>query len=293
VRMGAQVRELESAEAIQAGDVVLLGLCNEQGVVANGGRPGTAQGPAAFRRAFFRLDPACLGGRRLLDAGDVAADAAYGTYFEAAEAVVSACVAKGALPLVIGGGHDCSYGSFLGLLRAGGCPPGVVAVDAHLDMRPTHGPSSGNPFYRMLERGLPGPQLAQVGLVPWVNEAAHRAYGAAKGVELRFLEPGGNRPEAQLEEALGRLASLDLPILATLDLDAIGAPWAPGVSAVNPWGLSADAVLAMAFSLGKCPRVACLDLMELAPGLDPDGRTARLAAFVAAAFLDGTLQRPE
>ena len=32
---------------LQSGDLVLLGLCNEVGVIANGGRAGTAQGPMA------------------------------------------------------------------------------------------------------------------------------------------------------------------------------------------------------------------------------------------------------
>ncbi|WLT31926.1 formimidoylglutamase [Geothrix sp. PMB-07] len=286
-----RVQTLMEPESLQPGDVVLLGLCNEQGVIANGGRPGAAQGPKAFRKAFFRLDAACLGPRRLWDAGDVPSDAPYEAFLEAAAATVSACLKQGALPIVVGGGHDCSYGNYLGLSDALGSAPAVIAVDAHLDMRPTHAPSSGNPFFRMLEHGLPGDQLVEVGLIPWVNATQHRQFGENRGAHLHFLEPGQAQvPVDQASQALRRFETQGKRVLATFDLDAFEAAHTPGVSAVNPWGLTADAGLAMARAFGACPSVACLDLMELAPPLDPDGRTSRFAAFLVAAFLEARLR---
>jgi arginase family enzyme len=193
---------------------------------------------------------------------------------------------------VVGGGHDCSYGNYLGLCEALGEAPAVIAVDAHLDLRPTHEPSSGNTFFRMLEHGLPEDQLVEVGLIPWVNASAHRRYAEAKGAALHFLAPGcGEAPAARVREALAAFQGQGRSVLATFDLDVFSAAHAPGVSAVNPWGLSADAGLAMAQAFGACPSVVCLDLMELAPDLDPDGRTSKLAAFLAAAFLEASLRR--
>lgn len=291
-RLGGHVSALQEAADLGPGDVVLLGLCNEQGVIANGGRPGTAEGPTGFRMAFFRLDAACLGGRRLWDAGDVPADAPYEAFLDVARVVVTTCVNAGALPIVVGGGHDCSYGNYLGLCEALGEAPAVIAVDAHLDMRPTHEPSSGNPFFRMLEHGMPGERLVEVGLIPWVNASTHRAYAEAKGARLHFLEPGrGFAPVELVRASLEVFQAQGRSILATFDLDVFGAAAAPGVSAVNPWGLSADAGLALAQVFGACPAVVCLDLMELAPSLDPDGRTSRFAAFLAAAFLEASLRR--
>lgn len=281
--VGAAARGLEAFEALGPGDVALLGLCNEQGVVANGGRPGAAEGPLAFRAAFGKLPLRALSGFRLFDAGDVPATADYGSFFEVAEAFVAGCAARGALPLVVGGGHDCSYGCWRGLRALG--PTAVVAVDAHLDVRPEHGPNSGNPFFRMVEGGLPGADLAQLGLVACINDAAHEAWLRGKGARLHFLEPFG---EARaLEEAASALAAFrGKRVLATFDLDAFSAAAVPGVSALNPWGLSADAGMALARRFGAEASVACLDFMELAPPLDPDGRSARFAAFLAAAFLE-------
>lgn len=287
-RVGSAVQSLPSAEALASGDLVLLGQCNEAGILANGGRPGAALGPGAFREAFGRLPASVLRGRRCFDAGDVPADAPYEEHLKAARSLVSAAIRRGALPVVVGGGHDGSYGCYLGLtdledlspLR----PPAVLSVDAHLDVRPDHGPNSGNPFFRMLEHGLPGEDLAAVGLVPYVNDPAHAQWLRERGAALHWKAPF---QEAQLvtdaKAALTRFQGRGRRVLATFDLDAFAFP---GVSAPNPFGLGPDAGLALAQAFGACPAVAVLDLMELSPPHDPTGATARFAALLLAAFLE-------
>jgi formimidoylglutamase len=290
-REGCVAEAARTGAELQRGDLVLLGLCNEVGVVANGGRPGAAAGPSAFRAAFGRLPRRVLQGRNLVDAGDIPASAPYEAFLEGAEAVVSAAIQAGALPLVIGGGHDCSYGVWRGLAKGGATA--VLAVDAHLDVRPTHAPSSGNPFFRMIEAGLPGPDLAQVGLQRFANSEEHETWLRLKGASLQFLEPG--REGRAREAAMGALEAFTAKgrrIQATFDLDALRAADAPGVSAATPWGLEAGAALALAQACGACPAVAAFDLMELAPPLDRDGQTAKLAALLVAAFLEGAASRP-
>jgi len=290
-REGCVAERVQVGSGFSPGDLVLLGLRNEVGVVANGGRPGAAEGPSAFRAAFGRLPARVLRGRRLVDAGDVPADAPYDAFLEGAEAVVSAAIRAGAMPLVIGGGHDSSYGVYRGVAATG--EAAVLAVDAHLDVRPTHEPSSGNPFFRMLEAGLRGADLAQVGLQRFANSEEHETWLRLKGASLQFLEPGREGPA--LDAAKGSLdvfASKGRRIQATFDLDAIRAADAPGVSALAPWGLGADVALAIAQACGACPAVMAFDLMELAPPLDRDGQTAKLAAYLASAFLEGLASRP-
>ncbi len=287
-RVGDRVRPLAALADLVAGDLVLLGVRNEAGVLANHGRPGAAQGPTGFRQAFFKLTAATLLGRRCHDAGDLPEELPYATRFQVQGDVVAALVARGAIPVVIGGGHDCSFGNYLGLAALG--PAAVVGVDAHLDLRPERGPSSGNPFFRMLEHGLPGPDLTLVGLVAWLNAEAHRAYGLTRGATLQELEPGdATAPCAAVDAALARAGGRR--VLATFDLDAFSASVLPGVSAPNPWGLSLDLGLQLARRFGAAPAVAVFDLMELAPPLDPTGLSARAAAFLAAAFLQGLAQR--
>jgi formimidoylglutamase len=292
-RIGDLLGSASSPSDVRSGDVVLLGVCNEVGVRANGGRPGAAQGPFAIRRALSLLTARALAGRRVLDAGDVPPGVDYDVYLDATAEVVALCVSRGAFPVVLGGGNDCSFGSWRGLAAARPeAPTGVVNVDAHLDVRPVHGPSSGNPFFRMLEAGLPGEDLAEIALVPWVNAEAHVSWARERGVALHFLVPG---EDARMLEAgaaaLARFESRGRRVLATFDLDAIGAAWAPGVSAVNPWGIDAATAVALTRAFGRSPAVACFELMELCPPHDRDAQTARLAAFLIAAFLGGLAER--
>ncbi len=286
-REGSVADAVRTQEPMAEGDVVLLGLCNEVGVIANGGRSGAAEGPSAFRAAFGRMPIRVLQGRRLVDAGDIPATSPYAAFLEGAEVVVAEALAKGAIPLVIGGGHDCAYGVWQGVRGA------VLAVDAHLDVRPTHEPSSGNPFFRMIEAGLAGGDLAQVGLQRFANTEEHETWLRLKGASLQFLKPGNE--DQVLEAGKGALsvfAAKGRRIQATFDLDAIRAADAPGVSALAPWGLDAGTALQIATACGACPSVVSLDLMELAPPLDRDGQTAKLAAYLAAAFLEGAASRP-
>jgi formiminoglutamase len=293
LRLGDRIQLLERAKDLKAGDIVLLGVCNEVGVLANGGRPGAAEGPIYFRKAFTRLTDACLGSRNLWDAGDVPSSVEYPVFFEATEAVVSACLAQGAVPVVLGGGHDCAYGDYLGLCAdKREMPPAVINIDAHLDMRPVTGPSSGNPFFRMLEHGLAGEDLAAIGLLHERNATAHVAYAQARGARLHFMEPGKEKEVLdEVQHVLERFHKKGRRILASFDVDSIGAAWASGVSALNPWGLTSDTAIQLARSFGRCPSVAIFDLMEFSPTYDRDGHTGWLLAFLVSEFIQGLNER--
>ena len=80
-----------------------------------------------------------------------------------------------ALTLLVGGNNAITRPAVLGL---GGDleEVGLITLDAHFDMRDTAaGLSNGNPVRALLEDGLPGANIAQVGLASFANSAAmHR-----------------------------------------------------------------------------------------------------------------------
>jgi formiminoglutamase len=132
----------------------LLGFACDLGVARNMGRVGAAEGPAALRKALAGL--AWHSSRPAWDAGDVVAEE---EALEDAQAELAAHVARllagGHLPLVVGGGHEVAYGSFLGLCAhaaRGATAPviGLVNLDAHLDLRAGRA-SSGTPFRQVAE----------------------------------------------------------------------------------------------------------------------------------------------
>ena len=131
---------------------VILGFGSDAGVRRNKGRTGAAAAPAAIRAALgplaFHLD------RDVHDAGDVTVA---GDALEAGQAraglAITGLLDAGALPVVLGGGHETAFASYLGVAGSAavreGLRVGVLNLDAHFDLRDEPVPSSGTPFLQM------------------------------------------------------------------------------------------------------------------------------------------------
>src|SRR5215510_4812206 len=63
---------------------------------------------------------------------------------------------------------------------------GVLTLDAHFDLRDTDcGLTNGNPIQALLEDGLPGAHVAQIGLLPFAN--TKKAHDKAKAAGIRVV----------------------------------------------------------------------------------------------------------
>lgn len=265
-------------ELAQAGEcpVALLGLPDDTGVRLNDGRPGAAEGPAAFRAALARYgaaEPIEAPLPRVFDAGDIIpADTLDGTH-ERVAAATAALFAQGLLPVAIGGGHDLTWPFVRGVAEARGPLTGVY-FDAHLDVREV--PGSGMAFRRLLETGH-ARALTVHGLLPLANAHAHADWFATHGGTIAT-------------DSFVKLPAGDA-LFASFDLDVLDAAHAPGVSAPNPAGWTTLEAERWVRAVGADARVHCFDLMELNPCFDVDGRTARVAAHLFLTFLRGVAQR--
>lgn len=289
--------EIRPAAAGAAPGTALLGLASDAGVRRNGGRPGAADGPRALRRMLGGVPTP--GPRVLLDDGDVAPQAGpQGDGLEAAQAAyadrAAALLAAGHRVIGLGGGHEIARASFLGLCRwvegqRPARPPvlGILNLDAHLDLR-SGPPSSGTSFREAAEdcaaRGW-GYRYACVGAARFANTPALFERAATLGARVRLDEDCADLPRllAEVADFLHGVDHLHL----TVCLDVLPAALAPGVSAPAARGVGLETIeplLDAALASGKL-RIA--DIAELAPALDPDGRTARTAARLVARLAEG------
>lgn len=287
-RLGSFLQARPDAET----RVVLLGFPCDTGVVRNGGRPGSFAGPAAIREALYRLTPDARRpepSRRLLartcDLGDVEVRGDLGSDQERlGEAVAEQLAAKRRV-VVLGGGHETTFGHFLGYVGAGLLPVSLLNLDAHPDVRPlVEGAGhSGSPFRQALEHGDGGSVASYhvAGLQPSSVASAHLGYLREREARFQFAEELG---AAGLRAAVSGLTA---PALVSLDLDVVDAAQAPGVSAPGTGGLAASLLLEVAEEAGRTEAVRSLDVVELCPPADVDGRTARLAALAVWRFLAG------
>lgn len=273
--------------------VAILGLPDDLGVKLNNGRPGAKLGPKVFREAFARYgvhQPADAAGAWtwpvIFDAGDVTPapgnDAkALSITHERVSAAARALVEAGLFPIAIGGGHDLTFAFVRGVCAALG-PMSGIYFDAHLDVREAAG--SGMPFRRLMEDCACGPLLV-TGVDPFANAKAHVDYFTSQG---GVMHPHDSRRAAT---SLRDLLRSERPSFVSFDLDCLDASSAPGVSAVNPNGLTVAYAARELERLGNDSRVRCFDIMEFCPAHDESGRTARVAVHLFLSFLRGFSQR--
>ena len=274
------VRDLAGARGCRA---AILGIPDDTGVRMNGGRPGAAMGPRAIRAALAAYgvaEPAGgMGFAPVFDAGDVVPGSTLTETHDRVTSATEALIDLGLVPIALGGGHDLTFPFVRASCNKLGVRAGLY-TDAHLDVRAE--PGSGMPFRRLIEDcGVT--DLRVVGFRFFVNSREHHDYFTSRGG--RVIQPAPSIAHASAQLPPG-------PSFVSIDLDAIDASQAPGVSALNPSGLTVDQVASYAHAAGASAQVKCFDIMELCPAHDEQGRTARIAAYVLLRFLAGLNDRP-
>jgi formiminoglutamase len=200
--------------------------------------------------------------------------------------VLAPYLGRGAFVVVFGGGHETSFGHFLGYATAG-LTVEILNWDAHPDVRELRDGKahSGSPFRQALEDSSGAcRRYVAAGLEPHVVARAHLDYVERRGRAIW-------RDEVSLNSMKPIYDSVVAPALVSFDLDAVNQADAPGVSAPNAGGLSTDLWLRAAFQAGQCSAVTSADVVELNPRVDNDGATARLAALTVWWLLRGYAER--
>lgn len=303
-RLAATIRPLDPSQITPAPPadrpalgqrVAIVGLADDTGVRLNQGRPGARDGPRAFRAALAKYGLARpmdfpargLSFPEVYDVGDVLPGESLAQTHDRVTSVALTLLKGGYLPVGIGGGHDLTFPLVRALMlyhsehdQNRWPAPNGVYVDPHLDVRPE--PGSGMAFRAILEHtGVRA--LTNVGANPLVNTPEHLNWFTAHG--------GLVLPASAIDDGDELDRILDEAWFVSLDLDALDASVAPGVSALNPEGLSSAALAKVAHRAGASLWVGCFDLMELNPAHDADGRTARVAAHLFLSFLRGVAER--
>lgn len=229
---------------------------------------------------------------RIADHGDVAIDGL--TIEEATAPIRDACaasVARRDLTLLVGGNNAVTRPG----VHALGIPldqVGLVTLDAHFDLRDTsRGLGNGNPVRALCEDGLPGRNIAQIGLAPFANSAAmHRDAVDGGHLVVTIGEVGRTGIETAISSALSHVAHCTA-IVVDCDIDVIDRSQFPGAPGARPGGMAASDFFAATRQLAACPKVRLIDLTEWDPPLDPTDLSALTAARWMAECLAGFEQR--
>jgi len=258
---------------------------------------GAHKTPAAVRDALARystyaaargIDVADL---LAVDFGDVAQPDGVDGDRRVAASVAQALGRGARLLIAIGGDNSITCPVMRAL--AGEAPLsewGLITVDAHHDLR--DGITNGSPVRRLVEAGLPGEHIVQLGIADFSNSAAYAARAAEYGITVIHRAQFGYRPLGELVAyALDRAGSGGRPVFVDIDVDVCDRATVPACPSAAPGGLSAAELRDLAFAFGRDPRVRGIDITEIDATIDAvDRRTIRLGALLlleAAAGLAG------
>ncbi|KAF9617150.1 hypothetical protein IFM89_034301 [Coptis chinensis] len=177
-------------------------------------------------------------------------------------------------PLVLGGDHSISYPVVRAVSEKLGGPVDILHLDAHPDIYHSfegNKYSHASSFARIMEGGY-ARRLLQVGIRSITSEG--REQGKRFGVEQYEMRTFSRDRHALENLKLGEGVK---GVYISLDIDCLDPAFAPGVSHIEPGGLSFRDVLNIIHNLQG--DVVGADVVEFNPQRDTvDGMTAMVAA---------------
>ena len=190
---------------------------------------------------------------------------------------VEVSLAEHALTLLAGGNNAITRPAVLALGNLDKI--GLVTLDAHFDMRELDdGLSNGNPVRALLEDGLPGKNIAQIGLAAFANTAKMHSDALAAGnlaISIDEVRRDGIHKAVQL--AIQHLSHCEALVI-DCDIDVIDRSQMPGAPGARPGGMHVADFFWAVRALAAHHRTRVIDLTEWDPSLDPSDLSALTAA---------------
>jgi len=198
---------------------------------------------------------------------------------------VSAAVHQ--LTLLVGGNNAVTRPGVHGL----GMPlekVGLITLDAHFDMRETHeGLTNGNPVRALIDDGLSGSNIAQIGLASFANSRKMHEDAIENGnLVVTIGEVRRLGIALAIDRALDQLSRCEA-IVVDCDIDVIDRSQFPAAPGARPGGMAVHDFFAGVRRLASDRRVRVIDLTEWDPPLDSTDLSALTAARWVAECLAG------
>jgi formiminoglutamase len=264
---------------------------------------GAAAGPEAVRMAFrynttYSPDwDTDIFGLRVRDLGDIGGhltdvSIAHGKIEQVVRDALT--VSNSFVPVIVGGDHSITAPACRGFMAANPSKRiGIINIDAHFDVRVDDwGPHNGTPFRQLVEGGVNGSNVVELGIHGFMNASWYRQWTEEQGITtITGRQVAKQGMETCINRALEIAGNGTDLIYLSVDIDCLAFPWATGTSASSPEGLSAWDLLEALFIAGQHPKVAAFDIVEIDPGRDVLDVTSRSGCSAILTFLAGLYRR--
>ncbi|MDP1851614.1 MAG: agmatinase family protein [Candidatus Planktophila sp.] len=251
--------------------------------------------PSAVRAALARYSTFStsanvdLAGHTFIDLGDVESPDGVDGH-ERVKKAVNGLLSVHKLVIALGGDNSITY-SVASALWPGLSNVGLITFDAHHDLRDGH--SNGSPVWQLIQAGLLGKNIVQIGITDFANSTEYSARAKENGITVISRAELRTRTISDVvQQALEVAGAGGREIYVDLDVDVCDRSVVPACPAAMPGGISADELRQGAFLLAADKRVRAIDITEIDAALDsPDQRTVRLAALLVLEAASGFASR--
>jgi formiminoglutamase len=272
-----------SLESYGKSEITILGCPQDEGVARNKGRIGAAFAPGAIRAQFYKLSNFGIS-TEIFDLGDTIIQKTLEETHDLHTKVVEQVLHDGKRLIVLGGGNDISYADGAAMSKVFTNKNFMAFnIDAHFDVRADVPRNSGTPYRQLLDEEYVLPKnFYEIGYQPQVNSPIYFNYLRNLGVTTISLEEF--QRNVHLEKAICSLLTAGCLLFWGFDADVVRASDAPGVSASNPIGLTAEEFINLAGFAGSLEETKIVEFTEVNPIFDIDNRTAKLVAIAMHKF---------
>lgn len=251
--------------------------------------------PHAIRQALLRYSTyhissgVDISDLRVLDAGDVNEPDHFEGELRVADRIHGLALKPKQLLVALGGDNSITYSVMHAMFGDELGNAGLITLDAHFDLR--DGINNGSPVRRLVDAGLRGENIVQIGINDFSNSPAYAALARDLGIRVITRSELRRRSIADvIAEVLTDLSAHTSGIYVDIDVDVCDRSVAPGCPASAPGGLSADELRQAAYIFGGHSSVHAIDITEVDAQADvTDQRTVRLAALCLLEIAAGRL----
>jgi formimidoylglutamase len=196
---------------------------------------------------------------------------------ETTKALAAQAANNSKLAIALGGDNSVTFAAMAGAHNLS--KSGLITFDAHHDLR--DGVSNGSPVRRLVEAGLPGNKIVQIGINDFSNSPEYAKLAQDLGIMvITRAQLRRQTPEETWLQALSHLGAVET-IHVDIDVDVCDRSVVPACPAAAPGGITADELRQFALLAGQTNKVTSIDITEIDATADsPDQRTIRLAALL-------------
>jgi arginase family enzyme len=261
--------------------IAILGVPESRGSSDNKGSSG---GPDKVRAFLYDLFPQ-RNKLPIADLGNLKTGLSVEDTYHAIGSIVSELISAGIIPLIIGGSHDLTYGTYLGYEKLGQTLT-LVSIDRIFDLGEYEHEIDS---YSWLSRLI----IKQPNYLFNFTNIGYQTYfvdqEAVKLMKQMFFDVYRlGQINANLEESEPLVRNADA---ISVDISAVRASDAPGCAASTPNGFYGEEMCQLMWYAGISDKVSSIGFYEMNPELDPNGQTAHLTAQMIWYFIDGVFNR--